>query len=127
MTHIHRAAIHESGHATSALSFSLPLRCVFIRDDGTGGTSYARKLGPAEASSWTTTAYAGPAAELLEVQRAAKEKPVPVEAQGATLLPASVTAAPKAEPEEPAATKKSEELNVDAVFAKLKQLSGKGE
>jgi len=30
----------------------------------------------------------------LEVQRAAKEKPVPVEAQGATLLPASVTTAP---------------------------------
>src|SRR5271165_1499642 len=48
----------------------------------------------------------------LEVQKAAKEKPVPVEAQGATLLPASVTTAPKAEPEEPAATKKSEELNV---------------
>src|SRR5208282_2744379 len=63
----------------------------------------------------------------LEVQRAAKEKPVPVEAQGATLLPASVTTAPKAEPEEPAAAKKSEELNVEAVFAKLKQLSGKGE
>ena len=35
----------------------------------------------------------------LEVQRAAKEKPVPVEEQGATLLPASVTTAPKEEPE----------------------------
>ena len=34
----------------------------------------------------------------LEVQRAAKEKPAPVEAQGATLLPASVTTAPKEEP-----------------------------
>ena len=33
----------------------------------------------------------------LEVQRAAKEKPAPVEAQGATLLPASVTTAPKEE------------------------------
>src|SRR5450631_3910 len=44
----------------------------------------------------------------LEVQRAAKEKPVPVEAQGATLLPASVTTAPKEEPEAPAVpTKKS--------------------
>src|SRR3984957_6849863 len=56
----------------------------------------------------------------LEVQRAAKEKPVPVEAQGATLLPASVTTAPKEEPA-PEAEKKSEELNVEAVFAKLKQ------
>src|SRR6201985_236195 len=34
----------------------------------------------------------------LEVQRAAKEKPAPVEAQGATLLPAAVTTAPKEEP-----------------------------
>src|SRR5471032_112071 len=65
----------------------------------------------------------------LEVQRAAKEKPVPIEAQGATLLPASVTTAPKADPEPaPAAEKKpAEELNVEAVFAKLKQLGGKGE
>src|SRR5580658_4005082 len=67
----------------------------------------------------------------LEVQRAAKEKPVPVEAQGATLLPAAVTTAPKEEPEAeptPAAAKKSEDLNVEAVFAKLKQLGGgKGE
>jgi hypothetical protein len=61
-----------------------------------------------------------------EVQRAAKEKPVPVEAQGATLLPASVTTAPKEEPAT-APEKKSDELNVDAVFAKLKQLGGKSE
>jgi uncharacterized protein len=63
----------------------------------------------------------------LEVQRAAKEKPAPVEPQGATLLPASVTTAPKEEEAEPEATKKSEELNVEAVFAKLKQLGGKSE
>ena len=64
----------------------------------------------------------------MEVHKAAKEKPVPVEAQGATLLPASVTTAPKEEPEPtPAAVKKSEDLNVEAVFAKLKQLGGKGE
>jgi hypothetical protein len=63
-----------------------------------------------------------------EVQKAAKEKPVPVEEQGATLLPASVTTAPKEEPEEPtpAAAKKADELDVNAVFAKLKQL-GKSE
>jgi uncharacterized protein len=63
------------------------------------------------------------------VQRAAKEKPAPVEAQGATLLPASVTTAPKEEPPAPAApAKKSDDLDVQAVFAKLKQLGGgKGE
>jgi hypothetical protein len=60
----------------------------------------------------------------LEVQKAAKEKPVPVESQGATLLPASVTTAPKEEPEPAAAKKPSEELDVEAVFAKLKQLGG---
>ena len=59
----------------------------------------------------------------LEVQRAAKEKPAPVQEPGATLLPASVTTAPKEEPE-PEAKKPGEELNVEAVFAKLKQLGG---
>jgi hypothetical protein len=64
----------------------------------------------------------------LEVQRAAKEKPVPAEQQGATLLPASVTTAPEPEPEpEPEQKKKAEELDVQAVFAKLKQIGGKGE
>jgi uncharacterized protein len=64
----------------------------------------------------------------FEVQRAAKEKPVP-EDRGTTLLPAAVTtaaAAAKAEAE-PAAKKPADELNVDAVFAKLKQLGGKSE
>jgi len=64
----------------------------------------------------------------LEVQRAAKEKPAPAEAQGATLLPAAVTTAPKEEQEEPVVPeKKSGELNVEAVFAKLKQIGGKNE
>jgi hypothetical protein len=61
----------------------------------------------------------------LEVHRAAKEKPVDIEAQGATLLPASETTLPRREAEEE--KKPSEELNVDAVFAKLKQLGGKTE
>jgi hypothetical protein len=60
----------------------------------------------------------------LEVQRAAKEKPAPADT-GATLLPADVTTAQDEEQEEPDAPAK--ELNVDAVFAKLKQLGGKGE
>ena len=62
----------------------------------------------------------------LEVSRAAKEKPVPVEGGGVTLLPASVTTAP-AEPEEetPAEQKSREDMNVSAVFAKLKQIGGK--
>jgi uncharacterized protein len=60
----------------------------------------------------------------LEVQRASKEKPV-VEGTAATLLPASETTV-RREPE-PQEKKPGDELNVDAVFAKLKQLGGKGE
>src|SRR4030081_3017877 len=61
----------------------------------------------------------------LEVSRAAEEKPVNVEAQGATLLPASETTIRREpEPEEP---KPADELHVDAVFAKRKQIGGKGE
>jgi hypothetical protein len=63
----------------------------------------------------------------LEVHRAAKEKPVDVEAQGATLLPASETTAARHQPEPEEAKKPAEELNVDAVFAKLKQIGGKSE
>ncbi|MCC6886970.1 MAG: DUF1013 domain-containing protein [Hyphomicrobiales bacterium] len=62
----------------------------------------------------------------LEVQRAAKEKPLPdAAAQGATLLPASETTIRSREPQ-PDEKKSSEELNVDAVFAKLKQIGGGG-
>ncbi|HET9902256.1 MAG TPA: cell cycle transcriptional regulator TrcR [Xanthobacteraceae bacterium] len=61
----------------------------------------------------------------LEVQRAAKEKPTVAAHQGATLLPAEVTTAPHEEPEQ--SEKSSDEINVEAVFAKLKQLGGKSE
>jgi hypothetical protein len=66
----------------------------------------------------------------FEVQRASKEKPAPVES-GVTLLPAAVTTAPP-EPSEreaptPAQEKVMEKDEVDAVFAKLKQLGGKPE
>jgi hypothetical protein len=57
----------------------------------------------------------------FEVNRAAKEKPAKRD-EGVTLLPAEVTTA-KTE-EAPAA---GDDLNVDAVFAKLKQLGGKGD
>ena len=62
----------------------------------------------------------------FEVNRANKEKPPSVEAGGATLLPASETTRKE---EAPAATgseseKKPAELDVSAVFAKLKQLGG---
>ena len=59
----------------------------------------------------------------FEVQRAAKEKPVDATYGGATLLPASETT--RKEPEYEGAEKKSDELNVDAVFAKLKTIGGK--
>jgi hypothetical protein len=64
----------------------------------------------------------------LEVHRAAKEKPIDIEAQGATLLPASETTIRPREPEPVEDTKQSEQANVDAVFAKLKRIGGtKGE
>jgi hypothetical protein len=62
----------------------------------------------------------------LEVQRAAKEKPAEVEDHGATLLPAAVTTAAAAA-KEAEAKKPAEELDVDTVFAKLKQIGGKGD
>jgi uncharacterized protein len=68
----------------------------------------------------------------FEVERASKEKPAPAES-GVTLLPASVTTAPREQEEEQqpavakAKEKEKEELDVNAVFAKLKQLSGKSE
>jgi hypothetical protein len=61
----------------------------------------------------------------LEVHRASKDKPVEADAhQGATLLPAAETTARK---EAEAEAAKPEELNVDAVFAKLKKIGGKSE
>jgi hypothetical protein len=59
----------------------------------------------------------------FEVQRAAKEKPTDQANGGATLLPASDTIrkGPKFEPTE----KQRDDLNVDAVFAKLKTIGGK--
>ena len=59
----------------------------------------------------------------FEVQRAAKEKPVPAAYGGATLLPASETT--RKEPEFEPTEKQRDDLNVDAVFAKLKTIGGK--
>src|SRR5689334_1897393 len=63
----------------------------------------------------------------FEVGRAAKEKPVPEAERGATLLPAEVTTAEVQEEGEAPAAKPPEELDVDAVFAKLKQIGGKSD
>jgi uncharacterized protein len=66
----------------------------------------------------------------LEVQRANKEKPAPVDT-GATLLPAAETTARKeaeaAAAAEAAQNKPGGDLDVSAVFAKLKEIGGKGE
>jgi len=62
----------------------------------------------------------------FEVQRAAKEKPTSQVYGGATLLPASETTQPDGDSEDGADTS-SDELNVDAVFAKLKQIGGQSE
>jgi hypothetical protein len=63
----------------------------------------------------------------FEVQRAAKEKPAEPEERGATLLPAEVTTAEAHAESDTTARKPSEELDVDAVFAKLKQIGGKAD
>lgn len=62
----------------------------------------------------------------FEVQRAAKEKPAVQTYGGATLLSASETTAPTEEDASGSAAdeKAADELNVDAVFAKLKQIGG---
>ncbi len=62
----------------------------------------------------------------LEVHRAAKEKPAEPD-HGVTLLPAEVTTAKPVDEEPEHAKKPNEELDVQAVFAKLKQIGGKGE
>ena len=60
----------------------------------------------------------------FEVQRAAKEKPTDQLYGGATLLPASETTRKDAE-DEPAPRAKDDDINVDAVFAKLKTIGSK--
>jgi uncharacterized protein len=63
----------------------------------------------------------------IEVRRAAKEKPIEAES-GVTLLPAEVTTAKQPDEAEAASAKKpGEELDVQAVLAKLKQIGGKSE
>jgi hypothetical protein len=62
----------------------------------------------------------------FEVHRAAKEKPAEPET-GATLLPAEITTMRPPESEPAANEKEGEELDVQAVLAKLKQIGGKGE
>src|SRR5689334_21721643 len=59
----------------------------------------------------------------FEVQRAAKEKPADTAYGGATLLPASETT--RKEVEHEPSEKQRDDLNVDAVFAKLKNIGGK--
>ncbi|RED30373.1 hypothetical protein BJ123_117101 [Rhodopseudomonas thermotolerans] len=61
----------------------------------------------------------------FEVQRAAKEKPTDQQYGGATLLPASETTRKEAEFEAASSGKSQEDLDVDAVFAKLKTIGGK--
>jgi hypothetical protein len=58
----------------------------------------------------------------FEVQRAAKDRPVVETETGATLLPAEITTGRHDEHE-----KEGKELDVQAVFAKLKQIGGKHE
>jgi len=58
----------------------------------------------------------------FEVQRAAKEKPTDSTYGGATLLPAAETTR---DDESESSDRRQDDLNVDAVFAKLKTIGGK--
>ena len=58
------AAQHEAGHVIGALHFGLPLLEVYVRDDGSGKTEYARRFGLADCVPWVITTYAGGAAEF---------------------------------------------------------------
>ncbi len=60
----------------------------------------------------------------FEVQRAAKEKPAAQQYGGATLLPASETTR-REEEETPASERQRDDMEVDAVFAQLKNIGGK--
>ena len=62
----------------------------------------------------------------MEVQRASKDKPAEAETQSATLLPAAETTARKEAEAAAAESANPQELNVDTVFAKLKQIGSKG-
>ncbi len=59
----------------------------------------------------------------MEVSRAAKEKPLPSE-QAVTLLPAELTTAEEVPEDVQEPEKKPEDLDVEAVFAKLKKIGG---
>ena len=61
----------------------------------------------------------------LEVSRASKDKPAEAETHSATLLPAAETTARREAEAAAAEAEKPKELNVDTVFAKLKQIGGK--
>jgi hypothetical protein len=69
----------------------------------------------------------------FEVNRASKDKVVPPEDRGQTLVPAEITTAPKSQPttqEEvfgvaPAKRKEEDKIDVDSVFAQLKSLKAK--
>ena len=65
----------------------------------------------------------------FEVQRASKEKPAPADRRRRRCCRPSVTTAPpsRAKKTTPAAAKAKDDLDVNAVFAKLKQLGGKSE
>jgi hypothetical protein len=61
----------------------------------------------------------------FEVQRAAKEKPAVQQYGGATLLPASETTRKDEDEGTPATDRQRDDMDVDAVFAKLKTIGGK--
>jgi hypothetical protein len=60
-----RAAYHEGAHAALAVIHHLPVRRVWIRDDGAGATEYSRQfVGTGEVEAWVTSTLCGIEAEV---------------------------------------------------------------
>jgi hypothetical protein len=60
-----RAACHEASHATLAVIHHLPVRRVWVRDDGDGRTEFCRQFTVAESEIWVTVTMAGPIGEAM--------------------------------------------------------------
>jgi hypothetical protein len=65
ISHLHRAAAHEGAHSALAVISHLPVKRVWISDNGDGRAEYAHLFTAAEAETWVINALAGAEGEML--------------------------------------------------------------